>query len=110
MLVGFVAWERRVSRDGQPLVDLSLFRSANFTWGTILATIVSFAMFGVIFTAPQYFQAVLGASPLGAGMRLLPLVAGLLAGGVAADRLVRLAGAKITVASGFALIAAGLII
>jgi EmrB/QacA subfamily drug resistance transporter len=109
LLAAFVAWERRVSRDGEPLVDLSLFGSANFTWGTILATVVSFAMFGLIFAAPQYFQAVLGATPLGAGVRLLPLVAGLLAGGVAADQVVRLAGAKVTVAAGFALIAAGLI-
>jgi MFS transporter, DHA2 family, multidrug resistance protein len=108
-LVAFVAWERRVGRGVQPLVDLSLFGSANFTWGTILATLVSFAMFGLIFTAPQYFQAVLGATPLGAGLRLLPLVAGLLAGAVAADQVARLAGAKATVASGFALISAGLI-
>jgi hypothetical protein len=42
-------------------------------------------------------------------MRLLPLVAGLLAGGVAADEVAKLAGAKITVAAGFALITAGLI-
>ena len=108
VLAGFVAWERRASRGGQPLIDLSLFGSANFTWGTILATVVSFAMFGLIFTAPQYFQAVLGASPQGAGVRLLPLVAGLLAGGVAADGVAKLAGAKITVAAGFALITAGL--
>jgi DHA2 family multidrug resistance protein-like MFS transporter len=52
---------------------------------------------------------VLGATPLGAGARLLPLVAGLLAGGAAADQVARLAGAKVTVASGFALIVAGLI-
>jgi DHA2 family multidrug resistance protein-like MFS transporter len=109
VLVAFVAWERRVSRGGQPLIDLSLFGSANFTWGTILATVVSFAMFGLIFTAPQYFQAVLGASPLGAGVRLLPLVAGLLVGGVAAGEVAKLAGAKVTVAAGFALITAGLI-
>ena len=108
-LVAFVAWERRVGRDGQPLVDLSLSGSASFTWGTILATVVSFAMFGLIFTAPQYFQAVLGASPLGAGVRLLPLVAGLLAGAVAAGEVAKLVGAKITVAAGFALITAGLI-
>ena len=75
----------------------------------ILATVVSFAMFGLIFAAPQYFQAVLGATPLGAGVRLLPLVAGLAAGGVAAGQVVQLAGAKVTVAAGFALIAAGLI-
>src|ERR1700685_4107563 len=39
VLIAFVAWERRVSRrpGGQPLVQLSLFKSAGFTWGTILS-------------------------------------------------------------------------
>jgi DHA2 family multidrug resistance protein-like MFS transporter len=45
--VAFVGWERHAARrGGQPLVDLGLFGSAGFTWGTILATLVAFAMFG----------------------------------------------------------------
>ena len=46
--------------------------SASFRWGTILATLVSFAMFGMFFALPQYFQDVRGADPLGSGLRLLP--------------------------------------
>jgi EmrB/QacA subfamily drug resistance transporter len=109
-LLGFVAWERRLVRrpDGQPLVDLALFRSAGFTWGTILATTVSFAMFGLLFTVPQYFQAVVGTDAMGAGLRLLPMIGGLIVGAAAADRLGRLAGAKLTVALGFVLLAAAL--
>ncbi|HVT68164.1 MAG TPA: MFS transporter, partial [Trebonia sp.] len=73
--------ERRVTRrGGQPLADLRLFASPGFRWGTILATAVSFAMFGLFFALPQYFQDVRGASPLGSGLRLLPMVAGMLAG------------------------------
>jgi DHA2 family multidrug resistance protein-like MFS transporter len=111
VLVAFVGWERWVASrpaGGQPLVDLSLFRSASFTWGTILATVVSFAMFGLLFTVPQYFQAVRGADAMGAGVRLLPLIGGLMVGAALADRLARLAGAKATVALGFAVMAAGL--
>ena len=59
-------------RGGQPLADLRLFRSAGFRWGTILATLVSFAMFGMFFALPQYFQDVRGADALGSGVRLLP--------------------------------------
>ena len=35
LLVGFFAWERRLTRrpGGQPLLDLSLFGSPSFTWG-----------------------------------------------------------------------------
>jgi DHA2 family multidrug resistance protein-like MFS transporter len=112
LLVGFVLWERRLSGrpDGQPLVDLALFRSASFTWGTILAALGVFAMFGVLFTAPQYMQAILGADPQGSGLRLLPVIAGLVAGAGLADRVARKAGAKLTVALGFGLLSAGLIV
>ncbi len=111
-LVGFFAWERRLSeRPGrQPLVNLTLFRSASFTWGVLLMTIAVLAMFGVLFTMPQYFQAVRGTDAMGSGLRLLPMVAGFLVGAVPADRVGRLVGTKITVALGFALLAAGLLL
>src|SRR4029450_10294074 len=79
-LVVFALWERRVAA---PLVDLRLFRSRPFTWGSILSSIVSFAIFGLLFAAPLYFQAVRGTDAQGSGIRLLPLIAGLLVGGAA---------------------------
>jgi MFS transporter, DHA2 family, multidrug resistance protein len=110
LLVGFGLWERRLGRrqDGQPLVDLGLFGSTSFTWGTILAAVGIFALFGVLFTAPQYFQAILGTDAMGSGLRLLPLIGGLAVGASVADRVAARAGAKVTVASGFALLAVGL--
>ncbi len=80
--------ERQVTnRGGQPLADLRLFQSAGFRWGTILATAVSFAMFGIFFALPQYFQDVRGADALGSGVRLLPLIGGMMVGMVAGTRL-----------------------
>jgi hypothetical protein len=110
VLVGFGLWERRLGRrpDGQPLVDLALFGSTSFTWGAILAAVGVFALFGVLFTAPQYFQAILGTDAMGSGLRLLPLIGGLAVGASVADRVAARAGAKATVASGFALLAVGL--
>ena len=34
LLAGFLMWERRLTRrpGGQPLIDLTLFSSASFTW------------------------------------------------------------------------------
>lgn len=109
-LVVFILWEHRLtaSANGQPLIDLALFRSASFTWGTLLATLVTFAMFGVLFVLPQYFQEIGGADAFGTGIRLLPLIAGLLLGAGVASALTARAGAKLTVAIGFALLAAGL--
>jgi len=110
LLAGFFGWERRLTRQpgGQPLIDLTLFSSASFTWGVILAVVPILTMLGVLFTMPQYFQGVLGATAMGSGLRLLPLVGGLVAGAVPANRIVGLAGAKVAVAAGFVLLAAGL--
>jgi EmrB/QacA subfamily drug resistance transporter len=105
-LAGFVAWQRRTDH---PLVDLALFRSPGFTWGGILATLSTFAMFGVLFAMPQYFQAVIGADALGTGLRLLPVIGGLLAGAQLADRVAPRLGAPRTVALGFGLLAAALL-
>jgi MFS family permease len=87
-LAAFVAWERRVSsRAVTPLVDLTLFDSAGFTWGTILATLVTFALFGLVFAMPLYFREVRGFDSLGAGIRMLPMMGGLLVGLVLGQRL-----------------------
>jgi EmrB/QacA subfamily drug resistance transporter len=112
LLAGFVLWQRRLEARpaGEPLIDLKLFRSASFTWGTILATLLSFALFGLLFAVPQFFQAVAGADALGQGLRLLPIIGGLLVGSRMADRITPRAGAYASVALGFALVAAGLLV
>ncbi len=111
-LLGFFLWERWLGRrpHGEPLVDLALFRSASFTWGVILMATLVLAMTGVIFTMPQYFQGVMGTDAMGSGVRLLPLVGGLVVGAGLASRIVRLIGAKIMVALGFALVAVAMLI
>ena len=122
-LAAFAGWERLVSRagTGQPLVDLTLFGSAGFTWGTLLSTMVQFALFGIVFAMPQYFLSVRGVDSLGAGLRLLPMIGGLAAGLIAGQRLQSprsesvggpagppLAGAKVLVGGGFTIMAAAL--
>ena len=112
VLAAFVLWERRLAAapGGQPLVDLSLFRSRSFTWGVILTAFGVFALFGALFALPQFFQAIMGVDPQGSGLRLLPVVAGLIVGAVPADRVAARLGTKLTVAAGFAIAAVGLIL
>jgi len=109
-LMGFFGWEHHLTAQpgGKPLVDLTLFSSRSFTWGVILAGTAMFAMIGVLFTMPQYFQGVLGVDAQGSGYRLLPLVAGLVLGAIPADRFATWMGSKVTVALGFAVMAAGM--
>ena len=107
-LAGFALRERRLAaRGGAPLIDPGLFRSASFTWGAVLGGVAGLAMIGVLFAMPQYFQAVQGASALGSGLRLLPLIGGLIIGALPASALARAAGARLTVTLGFILLAAG---
>jgi MFS transporter, DHA2 family, multidrug resistance protein len=122
VLAAFYLWERRVARrpDGQPLVQLSLFESAGFTWGTILSTLVSFALFGILFAMPLYFRDVRGLDSLGAGVRLLPMIAGMVVGMITGTRLqtppktsdgvpgTPLVGVRVLVTVGFVVMAAAL--
>lgn len=112
LLIAFGFWEHWLSFQpgGQPVVDLALFASARFTWGVILMAIGLLAVFGALFTMPQYFQAVLGVDPQGSGLRLLPVIAGLVAGAIGADRVAARFGAKITVGLGFLLMAGGMMV
>ncbi|MDQ2959927.1 MAG: MFS transporter [Candidatus Dormibacteraeota bacterium] len=112
VLVGFFVWERRLNRQpaGRPLLDLSLFGSASFTWGVFLAAFAVLSMIGVLFTMPQYFQGVLGTDAMGSGLRLLPVIGGLVLGAVPADRFVTLVGAKLVAAAGFTLLGLGLFV
>jgi DHA2 family multidrug resistance protein-like MFS transporter len=118
LLVLFTLLQRR-ERRGQPLVELALFRSAGFTWGTLLTTLVSFALFGLFFAAPQYFQEVRGVDAMGSGLRLLPMIGGMVVGMIGSTRLASprksktgtnppLASAKGLVTVGFLIMAVGL--
>jgi DHA2 family multidrug resistance protein-like MFS transporter len=110
ILAAFALWERRLTArpDGEPLIDLTLFRSRSFTWGMILTAFGVLGLFGVLFALPQYLQAIVGLDPQGSGFRLLPVVAGLIVGAVPADRVAARLGAKVTVAVGFVLVAVAL--
>lgn len=111
VLAAFFIWERYLTRrpDGKPLLDLALFGSGAFTWGVVLITISTIALIGVLFTMPQYFQAVQGTDAMGSGLRLLPLIAGFVVGMAPAVTVTRRLGAKVTVALGFAVLAAAMV-
>lgn len=107
----FYLWERSVVRRGrQALIDIKLFGYPSFTWGTILMTSVNFTLFGLLFGLPQYLESVRGDKPLTAGYYLLPMIIGLMIGSVAASKAPKNLNAKVAVALGFALIAAGLVL
>ena len=76
VLVGlFVVAERRAA---EPVLPLHLFANRVFSVSSAVGFVVGFSMFGAITYLPQYMQVVKGVSPTISGLRLLPLMAGLL--------------------------------
>jgi predicted MFS family arabinose efflux permease len=71
--------------------------------------VVSFALYGLLFVLPQFLQSVLGNDALGTGVRLVPLMAGLMVGGALGGRLDRALGTRRAVSGGLALLAGSLV-
>ena len=69
-LLVFVITEATVAH---PLIDVSLFRSRNFTLANIVLFIFGLGMFGSNFLLPIYLQNSLGYTPFQAGLVFLPV-------------------------------------
>jgi MFS family permease len=85
LLVLFIWWERRAE---EPILPLSLFKSRVFAVSNAMGFTIGMAMFGAIVFIPLYLQLVYGASPTSSGLRLLPLMAGLLVAAIASGRII----------------------
>jgi EmrB/QacA subfamily drug resistance transporter len=104
VLMGFVAWELRVR---EPMIDLHLFARPQFLWASVAGVLVTFGMLGLLFVVPQYLQFVAGHDPLATGVRLLPLIVGLVVGAPAGERLAARVGYRVPVSAGLVVLAAG---
>ncbi len=106
LLLLFVWWERRTDH---PMLDVRFFKKPRFTAASASITLVFFAMFGSLFLLTQYFQYVLGYSPLETGIRMLPWAAAMMVVSPLSAKVVERIGTKITVATGLGLVTAGLL-
>ena len=105
--IGLVAFLHVERSQRAPLVELGLFHDRGFAFGTVAGVGVSVVLYGLLFTLPQFFQVAQGNSPLSTGLRLVPLMAGLIIGGLAASSASTRSGLRWTVAAGLLLLAAG---
>ncbi|SDX14243.1 DHA2 family efflux MFS transporter permease subunit [Paenibacillus sp. CF384] len=63
-------------RHKQPLLELRVFRSSDFTRGTLLVWIVQIALFGAMILMPVFLQTIRNYSPLETGVIMLPQAIG----------------------------------
>ncbi len=86
LLLGlFVLVENRAR---EPMLPMRLFGNQVFALCGILSFIVGFAMFGALTFLPTYMQYVEGASATASGLRMLPMVFGLLITSMASGTIV----------------------
>lgn len=105
VLAIFGWWE---SRAPNAMLPLYLFRNISFTGANLTLAFTIFSLFGSTFFLSQYFQSVLGFTPLDAGIRVLPAALPMTFFASYSARLDARIGTKYTVALGISLVAVAL--
>ena len=85
LLGAFVWWETKAA---EPIIPLGLFRSRVFSVANAMGFSIGMAMFGAIVFLPLYLQLVYGLTPTESGLRMIPLMAGLLVAAIASGRVI----------------------
>jgi EmrB/QacA subfamily drug resistance transporter len=101
----FLAWELHIDH---PMLDVRFFRNPRFSAASGTITLTYFALFGSTFLLTQYFQFVLGYSPLEAGLMTAPVAVGIMAFAPQAPKLVDRVGTKRVVVAGLLIVAGAL--
>ncbi len=107
--VAFVHRARaRLAAGEEPLLDVTLFRSPVLRLSAIANATTMFGYTGLLFFSAQYLTLVVGLSPLGTGMVLLPGFVVTIVAGIAASRLARRYRVGVLVPVGLTTAAVGL--
>lgn len=102
-----IVFLRRQRRLADPLLDLSLFRSAVFTTSLAINVVGFLFLFGSFLFVAQYLQLVAGLSPLQAGFWSVPSALAFIAGSMIVPLLAARASPAAIMAGGMTLAAAG---
>ena len=100
----FISRQRHLA---DPLINLQLFRSPVFSATLVIFTLNAFVMFAVAFFTAQYFQLVLGLSPLQAGLLTLPAAISVIVGSMLSPTLVRRTSRSVVMIVGLLVCALG---
>lgn len=85
LTVLFIKWE---SKAVEPIIPLTLFKNHTFTLTSILGAIIGAGMFGAIVMLPLYMQVVKGYSATEAGLKLIPLMLGIVSTSIVSGKLI----------------------
>jgi EmrB/QacA subfamily drug resistance transporter len=82
-VLAFIAIERRAA---EPLIPLRLFCNGIFRSSVAMSFLIGVAMFGTIIYVSLFLQVVHGTTPTASGLKLLPLMGGLLVASIGSGR------------------------
>ena len=85
LAVVFVWFERRAT---EPVIPLRLFKNRVFSAASAIGFVMGFAMFGALTFLPLFLQIVKGVSPTSSGLRIFPLMGGLLIASIGSGQIV----------------------
>lgn len=110
LLGSFLLVEQRRARAGRiVLLDLSLFGIRSFGWGNIVALIVAFGEFGLVFALPLFLQSTLGLSAVATGGLVATIAVGVFFSGPTAGILAARMGSRLVVRLGMLLEVVGMV-
>ena len=105
----FIAFVRTEQRHREPLLDLNLLGDRSRLGGLAVMALVVGVHFAVLFMLVQYFQRVLGYSPLVAGLAYMPLTATVFGISQFVPPLIARFGSRVLLTTGSILVAISLI-
>lgn len=106
-----LAWfAARCLRSPHPMLDLRLFRNRIFSAGVLAALGSTFAFVAALLLLAQWLQAVDGATPVEAGMRLIPAAAGAALVSLVAPAIAARIGARAVLAGGIGIAGLGMLV
>ena len=85
LAVAFVVWEGKAK---EPIIPLHLFKNHTFSLTSVLGAIIGAGMFGAIVMLPLYMQVVKGYSATSAGLKLIPLMLGIVSTSIMSGKLI----------------------
>ena len=81
----FFMWEKRAK---EPILPLHLFKNHTFSLTSLLGAVIGAGMFGAIVMLPLYLQVVKGDTATSAGLKLIPLMLGIVTASIISGKLI----------------------
>ncbi|WP_243362099.1 DHA2 family efflux MFS transporter permease subunit [Fundidesulfovibrio terrae] len=102
-MLAFIVWELKAEH---PIVNLRVFKNANFATGTAMMTLLGMVLYATITLQPLFLQGLMGYSALDSGLALSPRGIGAIISMMIVGKLIGKVDSRILIGIGFTILAA----